>query len=75
MPPKAADGSWVDGGGVRVEANVKLPQGTPSGTWPAFWMLPTDNVRTHTWLYCVFTMEYVLIVLQDSAVVTCHKQV
>ena len=45
MPPKNPDGSWVDGGSVRVEARVKLPQGTPSGTWPAFWMLPTDNVR------------------------------
>ncbi len=26
----------------RVEANIKIPAGR--GTWPAFWMLPTDNV-------------------------------
>ncbi len=26
----------------RIEARIKLPQG--AGSWPAFWMLPTDNV-------------------------------
>lgn len=44
MPPKTGDGAWVNNGGVRIEARVRLPQGTPSGTWPAFWMLPTDKV-------------------------------
>jgi hypothetical protein len=45
MPPKNSDRTWVDGGAVRVEAKLKLPEGTPSGTWPAFWMLPSDKVR------------------------------
>ena len=34
----------VDFGPVgRFEARIKLPQGQ-RGLWPAFWMLPTDNV-------------------------------
>ena len=45
MPPTHANGSFVDGGGVRVEVRVKLPEGDESGTWPAVWMLPTDPVR------------------------------
>ena len=32
-------GDWRYG---RIEARMKLPFG--QGTWPAFWMLPTDNV-------------------------------
>lgn len=32
-------GDWTYG---RFEASIKLPRG--QGLWPAFWMLPTDNV-------------------------------
>lgn len=32
-------GDWTYG---RIEASIKLPFG--QGMWPAFWMLPTDNV-------------------------------
>lgn len=32
-------GDWMFG---RVEVRAKLPQG--QGIWPAFWMLPTDNI-------------------------------
>lgn len=45
MPPTHANGSFVDGGGVRVEVRVKLPEGDSEGTWPAVWMLPTKPVR------------------------------
>lgn len=55
-PPKTPDGAWVNGGGVRVEARVRLPQGTPTGTWPAFWMLPTDKVWSmHVWHACIIS--------------------
>jgi hypothetical protein len=45
MPPKHANGSFVDGGGVRVEFSAQLPEGSASGTWPAVWMLPSERVR------------------------------
>lgn len=44
-PPRDGGGDYVPGGAVRVEMKGVLPEGTPSGTWPAFWMLPSDNVR------------------------------
>jgi hypothetical protein len=44
-PPRHADGRYVDGGRVRVEARMQLPQGTVAGTWPAFWMLPSVPVQ------------------------------
>lgn len=50
MPPKHANGSLVDGGGVRVEARVHLPDGSKTGTWPAVWMLPSKPVR---YCYCL----------------------
>lgn len=44
-PPRdPATGAYVDGGAVRVEARAWLPDGTVTGTWPAFWMLPTAPV-------------------------------
>jgi hypothetical protein len=44
MPPKYANGTWVNGGRVKVAMRAKLPAGTVSGTWPAFWMLPSKPV-------------------------------
>jgi hypothetical protein len=44
QPPKNAVGTWVDGGAVQLAVRAQLPAGTPSGTWPAFWMLPTTKV-------------------------------
>ena len=45
-PPRdATTGAYVDGGAVRVEARAWVPDGTATGTWPAFWMLPTAPVR------------------------------
>lgn len=32
-------GDWIFG---KIEARIKLPRG--KGIWPAFWMMPTDNV-------------------------------
>ena len=42
----------------RVEVRVKLPPG--SGTWPAIWMMPTDNVYGY-WPYSgeIDIMEYI----------------
>jgi hypothetical protein len=45
IPPNHAKGSFVDGGAVKVEMRARLPAGTAAGTWPAFWMLPTAEVR------------------------------
>jgi hypothetical protein len=45
-PPKHADGSFVDGGGIRVEVRAQLPQRSATGTWPAVWMLPIDPVQS-----------------------------
>ena len=44
-PPRDADGVFIDGGAVRVAMEAQVPAGTVSGTWPAFWMLPTVSVR------------------------------
>ena len=44
--PVASKIRYPENGKVRVEAKMLLPRGTESGTWPAFWMLPTDSVRS-----------------------------
>jgi hypothetical protein len=44
QPPKDANGWFKDGGAVRVEMQAQVPNGTVTGTWPAFWMLPTAPV-------------------------------
>ena len=36
-----------ENGRKRVEARMLLPHGTESGSWPAFWMLPTNNMRSN----------------------------
>jgi beta-glucanase (GH16 family) len=58
MPPKNSDGTWVDGGAVRVEAKLRLPEGTPFGTWSAFWMLPSDKVPSIIFSTAPYGIQY-----------------
>jgi hypothetical protein len=52
QPPKDANGFFVDGGAVHVEVRAQVPDGTVTGTWPAFWMLPTAPVGSS--LQCAY---------------------
>lgn len=64
LPPRHPDGNFMDGGAVRIEVEAKLPAGTPAGTWPAIWMLPTDSVSHPAMPYvlpdCARELEHAL---------------
>jgi hypothetical protein len=64
-PPRDATGDFVDGGRVRVEARMQLPKGGPTGTWSAFWLLPTIEV-------CVCVVKFILTTSPEPYVTMCY---